>query len=243
MGRSTKSQVKSARARRRQRSQIQLIVGVAVVAVAAVVILILLSNQPNAGATVDSDYSTYTQAIDRSEVGVGLSIGSATAPVTLVEYSDFSCPHCRDLSDVVHQLIDEYVASGDLRVVFKPVSFVNPPYSTAAAQAAVCAAEQGKGWEMHDGIWALFDSTGPGAYVQRQLVRTAGSIGLDSDAFADCFASADATADVQSVLQQAQQLNITGTPVMFVNGQQVTYRGADVAYGDLKIAIEAILGG
>lgn len=241
--RSTRQRIEAKRKAQRKQSQLIVIGAVVLLAVLAVGVLILLNRPPQAAVQADADYSGLTQEIVDADQGVGFGIGDPDAPVTLVEYSDFSCPHCRDLAVVIEQLIDEYVTTGDLRIVFKPISFVNPPYSTAAAQAAVCAGEQGKFWEMHAAIWSLYDASGPGAYSQRQFAALAEAAGLDGDTFRSCYISASTTTKVQSVLNEAQLIGINSTPTMFLNGEPLIYRGAQSAYGDLKNAIEAVLGG
>jgi protein-disulfide isomerase len=241
--RSTRNRIEQRRAQRQRRSRRTiLIVGVLVVAVVVVGVVIALTG-PGRGAVaaVDTNYDGLTQEVDRTGEAPGFAIGDPDAPVTLIEYSDFSCPHCHDLSGTIDRLIEEDVAAGDLRIVYKPVSFVNPPYSRPAAQAAICAAEQGKFWEMHDQIWALYNSAGPGAYTQRQLAAAAEAIGLDGGAFRSCFVSSDTSAQVDAVLSEAQVRGINGTPTLYLNGQQFPYRGAETAYADLKAAIEAEL--
>nr|MBN1229753.1 DsbA family protein [Anaerolineae bacterium] len=235
------SKATSRRARQRRRSQNQLIAGVSIFAVLVVLGLILLSSRPTTDIQIETDYNDLQQSIDESTIGFGFAIGDPAAPVTMTEFSDFSCSHCRDLSDTVHRLIDEYVRAGVLRVVFKPVSFVNPTYSTPAAQAVVCAAEQGMGWEMHDHIWALYDAAGPGLYTSQQLSDRAKDVGLNMADYSQCFSSVSASTRVQSVLAEASQLGINATPTVFVNGTQVSWRGAQYAYADLKAAIDALI--
>ena len=190
----------------------------------------------------DSPYAGMLQSVDRSELGVGLAIGELDAPAILVIYSDFSCPHCHDLSPTIRRLIAEYVPGGDLRVVYKPIAFVYPPYSTYAAQAAICAGEQSRFWEMYDAIWALGESAGPQAYDQAQFDQRAQQIGLDVDQFSACYNSADTSDSVQAVLDEAARKGVNGVPTMFLNGEEVIYRGPATAYEDLTSAIDQALG-
>jgi protein-disulfide isomerase len=228
------------RARRgKQRTQIWLIAGVTLVAVLVVGELIALS-QPDVSTVVSADYTGLAQQMDDSGAA-GFAIGSPDAPVTLVEYSDFSCTHCHDLVPTIHRLIEEYVRAGTLKIVYKPISFVNPPYSGEAASAAVCAAEQGRFWEMHDTIWAIYEQSGPQAYGKRLLAEQANRIGLDVDQFRQCYASAETADAVQSVLDEAQVMGVQGTPTLFLNGQAVPYSGPEDTYVRLNEAIEAVL--
>jgi protein-disulfide isomerase len=180
------------------------------------------------------------QGIDQAGA-VGLALGTASAPVTLTEYSDFSCPHCHEIVPTVHRLIDEYVIVGKLRIVYKPISFVHPPYSVEAAKAAVCAAQQKQGWEMHDQIWLAYEQGGPSLYSQGRFASAARQIGLNEDQFRRCYGSVEAAADVEAVLAEAEAMGINGTPTLFVNGQPVPYTGPDAIYATLKDAINAAL--
>ncbi len=239
---STRKRIQSRRAQRERQKQMRLIIGVAVLAVVAVAVIFLLTRPRNVTALVDTNYEGIPQEVDETGTGVGFALGEPDAPVTIVEYSDFSCPHCFNLSSPMKQIIDEYVRTGDARVVFKPITFVNPPYSRPAAQAAICAGYQGKFWEMHDQIWALYEGTGPGAYTPGQLNRMAQALSLDMDEYERCYNSSDVQADVDAVLTEAGERGVNGTPTLFVNGQEVPYRGPDAAYIDLSVAIEAIAG-
>ncbi len=235
---------RTSRAQRQKQSRMRLIAVVVVVAVVFVGVMIALSQlgQSESALDLDRSYDEYTQEVDRSEEGVGYAIGDPDAPATLTVFSDFSCPHCYDLSIPIHEIIDEYVPSGDVRVVYKPVAFVNPPYSGPAASAAICAGEQGKFWEMHDQIWVLYEETGPGAYVPANLNTAAQTIGLDQAAFRRCYNDTATVTEIDNVISEAQAKGITGTPTMFLNGEPLPYRGEEVAFTDMANAIEAAAG-
>lgn len=178
------------------------------------------SEETTSQTTTSISYEGLAQEIDRSGA-VGLAIGDASAPVTLVEYADFSCPHCYNMYFVIGQMIGEYASDGRLRVVLKPISFVNPPYSAPAAQAALCAAEQGKGWEMVDQIWDIGSTLGTNAYDQAIFDERVETLGLNVDAFDECFTSPDTAADVQAVIDEAAALGIKGVPALFINEKPI----------------------
>lgn len=240
---STRKRIESKRAQRERQKQMRLIIGVAVVAVVVVAAVIVLTRPRNVDAVVDTTYEGIPQEVDESGTAVGFALGEPDAPVTIVEYSDFSCPHCYNLSGPMEQIVEDYVREGDARVVFKPITFVNPPYSRPAAQAAICAGYQGKFWEMHNQLWALYEGTGPGAYTPGQLNRMAQALALDMAEYEQCYGSSDVEAQIEAVLTEAGERGVTGTPTIFVNGQEVPYRGPEVVYDDLAVAIEAIAGG
>lgn len=240
---STRQRAESRRAQQQRQRQTRLIIAVAVIAVVVVGIIIVATGPSDAVALVETDYEGIPQQRVTGDTGVGFAIGEPDAPVTITDYSDFSCPHCHDLSGPLRDIIEEYGRDGQVRVVFKPISFVNPPYSRPAAQAAICAGDQGKFWEMHDQIWALYEANGPGAYTPAQLTRLAEGIGLNMDEYRQCYSSPGTEAAVDSVLAEAQERGIQGTPTLFVNGQEVPYRGADAVYNDLAFVIEEQMGG
>ncbi len=237
----TRSRIQERQNKRRKKSQTRLIIVVAVGALVVVGLLIALTSRPPSTATAvsDIDFNGLTQESVRTNGALGFAVGDPDAPVTLVEYSDFSCPHCYELSGVIHRLIDAYGSSGELRVVFKPIAFVNPPYSRPAAQAAICAGQQGQFWQMHDQIWMMYEQGGPGAYSNSLLSARAAEIGLDTGEFNKCFRTAGG--EVDAVLAEANQLGIGGTPTVYINDQLFAYRGADTAFADLSAAIEAEL--
>jgi len=190
-------------------------------------------------AISSAKYEGFFQEVDRSGA-VGIAIGDANAPVTLVEYADFSCPHCFNMYPVIGQLIDEYASEGKLRVVLKPISFVNPPYSVPAAQAALCAAEQSRGWEMVDQIWDVGANIGPNAYTQSIFEERIGVLGLDVDIFTDCFTSPDTEADIVAVGDEAVALGINGVPAVLINRKSIPL--TEDMYDALAEEIEVQLG-
>lgn len=237
---SSRLRAREQRAQRRRQAQMRLIIWVSVGAVVLVggIVLLTVLSKPDVEEADETFFDGLTQSADSS--GTGYALGSAAAPVTVVEFSDFSCPHCRDLSDIIHRIIDEYVRDGQVRIVYKPITFVNPSYSTPAGQAAICAGAQGKFWQMHDAIWSLYDLGGSAsAYSSSSLAERASALGLDMDQFDACYDSADTRAIIEAVQAEAQSLGLTGTPAVYVNGQQVGYTGKDTFYNDLVAAIAA----
>jgi protein-disulfide isomerase len=222
----------------------QLLIGVVVIAVVLVVLLIVLQppNTPTSNAFEDVDITGLAQEVDNSSGAPGYAIGDPDAPVTLVEYADFSCTHCADLAPIVHELIRDYAADGNLRVVFKPMTFVYPPYSTQAAQAAICAAQDDKFWQMHDAIWNLYYSSQVAGFNQATLSQEAQSLGISAGSFSACFNSQDTQTALDALAAEAQSLGVQGTPTIFINGQQVNYLGPDDTYDALAAVIDAQLG-
>ncbi len=238
MARSTKERMATKRAKQRRRNQVIMLAVVAVVAGLVAVGLIVVNNRPEREDNSDI-YASLPQSIDES--GTGLGIGDPNAPITLVDYSDFSCPHCYDLSPAISQVVADYAASGDVYVVFKPVAFVNPPYSVPAAAASICAAEQGIFWEMHEQIWSIYERNGPQGYNDALLSQRAAQIGIDMGEFEACYNSDETLQTVQSVIDEAVASGVTGTPTVFINGERVTFTTAQTFEETLSRAIEDAL--
>jgi protein-disulfide isomerase len=170
--------------------------------------------------------------------------GSPTAPVTMIEFSDYQCPYCKRYADqTVPALLKDYVQTGKVRYAFRdfPLTQIHP-LAAKAAEAARCAGDQGKYWEMHDKLFA-----NPGELQAEKLRVHARSIGLDEAAFRACLDESRHAAAVQKDLDAGAELGITGTPAIVVglsDGDQVknavVVRGAQ-PIGTFKAEIEKLL--
>lgn len=182
-----------------------LIVGISLAAVLLVVGLIVLGNQSTrADVTVNlSDYPAE---------------GDANAPVTIVEYSDFGCPHCRDFNlEKLDQIIADYVDTGKARYVVQPYYLGNPAIGFAT-EAALCANDQGA---FHDYQRALFKLQGQIDYTNATLTEVATSLGLDGDQFSQCLGDRKYRQMVEEGRQAAINKGINSTPTFYVNNQRV----------------------
>lgn len=145
--------------------------------------------------------------------------GSKDAPVTVVEFTDYQCPFCaRYFADTMPQVEENYVDTGKVRYLTRDFPLPFHGNAQAAAQAARCAGDQGKYWEMHD---ALFDNQGEWSDVdpRESFVSYASTLGLDSNSFTDCLDSEKYKEAVEEDLALAQQLGVGGTPGFFINGK------------------------
>jgi NhaA family Na+:H+ antiporter len=143
--------------------------------------------------------------------------GTSDAPVTLVEYGDYECPHCRQVAPIVEKLQDRFGAR--LRYVFRhlPITTVHPN-AQLAAEAAEAAAAQGKFWEMHD---LLFEHEG--MLEQKYLVRYARQLGLDMERFERELTEQVYADRVREDFASGIRSGANGTPTFFLNG--VRYDG------------------
>ena len=147
--------------------------------------------------------------------------GEADAPVTIVEFSDYQCPFCvRYVVETMPRIMDEYVATGQVRYAFKdfPLDSIHPQ-ARPAAMAARCAGEQGGYWEMHDRLFTEQESWSGRSDAALVFADWAGSQGLDESAFSECLESGRYAAAVDVDLQEGINFGVAGTPAFFVNGR------------------------
>lgn len=138
--------------------------------------------------------------------------GPATAPVTIVEISDYHCPFCRrHVQQTQPQLYSDYVRPGKVRHVFLhyPIEQLHPD-AYRSHEAASCAADQGKFWDLHT---KLFEK--PVRTIE-ELVPLAQSAGLDADAFRACLDSGKHAQAVKDSVARIQKLGISGTPAFLI---------------------------
>jgi len=165
------------------------------------------------------------------EIGDAPIKGSDEAVVTIVEWSDFQCPFCNRVTPTLAQIEKEY---GDkVRIAFKHMPLSIHPQAAQAHAAAEAAHRQGKFWEMHDRIFAnqrdLSEAT---------LERYARELGLDMERFGRDLEDASLKQRIESDVQQASELGVTGTPSFFINGK---YLSGAQPFPNFKRIIDAAL--
>jgi len=139
-------------------------------------------------------------------------LGSPDAPVTVVEFSDYQCPHCRKFAqNIFPQLKEQFVDTGKVRWVMRDLPLRFHKNARKAAQAAHCAGEQGKFWEMHDVLFAQAKKLG-----EENLPGYGQVIGLDGAAFESCLASDRHLGEIDQSVEDAAAVRITGTPTFVV---------------------------
>ena len=156
------------------------------------------------------------------------SLGPADAAVELVVFSDFECPYCRRFNGALDELREEY--EDRIRVVYRhyPIRSIHPR-AQKAAEAAICAEDQGMFWEFHDALWA------DESLALDTLEQHARLLGLDFDEFERCLNSGRHYDRVQADLEAAMDLGQTGTPAVFVNGRKI---GGAISFAELKDQVE-----
>lgn len=208
---------------RKRKQQLYILIGIVVVAIVALGAVILSTQQLTQSAALVAEaaesevYAGITPTV--SEEGMP-QLGSDDAPLTIYEYSSFGCGHCMSFHDDQFQRLLENVRNDEVRLVFVPVT---NQFSAPASLAAVCAAEQGKFWEMHDVLFNYLGQYGGNAYTRERLDVAASALGLDEDAFGACLISDSAAAQVEAANDlffalAEQDPNVTGTPTLTFNG-------------------------
>lgn len=166
------------------------------------------------------------------------AIGPAGAPVSIVAFSDYQCPHCARFADTLLRLAGAY--QGKVRVVFRDFPLLTIHKEAGkAAEAAACAGEQGKFIEMSTEMFATQSDLKPASLKTR-----AAALGLDVAAFAACLDGSRYAAEWQKDLEDGRRYGISGTPVAFVNGRYVSgarsYEGmAQLVDEELALAARA----
>ena len=148
------------------------------------------------------------------------SMGDPQAAVTIVEYSDFECPVCRGLHEVLRGMLPNYP---QVRVVFKdfPIEQIHP-WARTAAIAGRCAYQQDPKafWKLYDLIYDNQEIISA-ENAWSKMVEYAGQIKLDSDALKSCMAAPEAAAAVDASKANGLQLEVNSTPTIFVNGRRL----------------------
>jgi protein-disulfide isomerase len=146
-------------------------------------------------------------------------IGSERAPVTVVVFADFECPHCKQEAPVIREAVDQF--RGRAKLVFKHFPLQAHLRAKPAAAAAEAAHLQGKFWQMHDVIFANQDALDDG-----DLVEYAAKIGLDVQRFKADYKAAAQVQAVEKDREDGEEAGVDGTPAVFVNGRRANGRYA-----------------
>jgi protein-disulfide isomerase len=152
-------------------------------------------------------------------------LGDANASVTLIEYGDYQCPYCAEFfSQTESQIIQNYVNTGKVRMVFRDFAFLGAE-STAAANAAQCAEDQNKLWAYHDALYTAkeADFTGGGGeddgfYTPAEFIKLAQQVGLNIPTFTSCINNNTDATIVAQEKGDAAAAGVNSTPSFLING-------------------------
>jgi protein-disulfide isomerase len=232
--RGRREQKRPTRASRRLR-YLGILTSMAAAAIAVIILIVLSQTVCGSDNGVPSEFTVPTpRPADIPHEGT--TLGSADAPLTIVEYTDFQCVFCsRMAQDVIPQIEEEYVATGKTKLVCKHVAFLGEE-SQWAAEAAECAADQDKFWEYHDILFAnQTESHNAGAFSKVRLKAFAEALGLDTVSFNTCLDEGKHANHVAATNLEARRRDVNSTPTFFVGQTQLT--GAK-SHAEFKRAIE-----
>ena len=174
------------------------------------------------------------------------ALGSPSAKVMVIEVSDYQCPFCkRQTQQTFPQLQAEYINTGKVQYVFVdyPIRQLHPT-AARSHEAAACAGDQGKFWEMHRSLF-----TSPVANTDDALLAQAKAVGLDTAQFSSCLSSRKHAESIRASVARMEQLGIQGTPMTLIGltpapgqpMQVVKYLYGALPYAEFKKTIDGLL--
>lgn len=209
------------------------------------------TTQPSARPTRAAPQQTEDGIVTWSMARLELSgepyatLGDPAAPVTIVEFADFGCTFCRvHARRTLPLLKEQYIDTGLVYYVYKDLPVVSFQ-GALVAQAAECAGEQERYWDMHERLtrdpeeWDRDDAAALAA-----LQGYAAELGLDAAGFADCLAEERYAADVDRDFSEAQALRLFGTPAFFINGRLLNgAQSLEVFRGAIEAELQSLEAG
>lgn len=179
----------------------------------------------------------------------GMTLGDPNAPVTFVEYADYQCPYCKQFTmQTAPKLIEDFVKTGKVKYVFRPMPIVSPlpldnkgNESVRAAEAAMCAMDQGKFWDFHQLLFQKQNGENIGIFSDANLITYATESRLDVTSFSSCLSSQTHLKAVLDSRAQGVKDGVTGTPSFSINGKTVSL--TTQGYDKLKQQIQAAIDG
>lgn len=160
--------------------------------------------------------------VDQNKLVEGASLvkDNGEVKVTVVNFSDMECPACKR----AHEMLSSLSSTPGVRLVFRHFPLSIHQYASIAASAVEAARLQGKGWEMIDLLYSKQDEWAVNSDIENTLVSYAKSLGLDENTFKSDLNSAEVAATVKNDIDLGDSLQLSGTPTIYVNGEQI---GAD----------------
>lgn len=168
------------------------------------------------------------------------TLGDPSARLRVDEFADFQCPFCRRFTqEVSPQLIPEYIETGKIFFVYRQFPVLGAA-SVRAAEASLCAREQGAFWHYHDVLFSNQDETNPQAFSDARLLEFAEGVGLDSGEFSSCVEARRYAGEVQADAQTGLSAGLNSTPSFLIAGRSLA---GLVPYEDFAQILEEALAG
>ncbi|TFH66474.1 MAG: hypothetical protein E4G90_03335 [Gemmatimonadales bacterium] len=170
----------------------------------------------------------------------GYVLGSAEAPVEVIEWADYQCPACQTFDMVEFPYVrDRLIATGRVRYVYRDFPLDQHPMSRLAAHAAACADDQGKFWEVHEAIyrtqneWAFASASRAGGTFRGLTEQSGAEMGL----WDECMKSLRYAGRIQATLEQGLRVGVSSTPSFLIGGG--LYAGV-IAYDRLRALVDSL---
>ncbi|RPH57207.1 MAG: DsbA family protein [Chloroflexi bacterium] len=214
-----------------------LVIGGVMMMAIAVALIIILPNLPKpAGEIVQTTPGAHSQVKSAS----GRELGDPNAPLVIDVWEDFQCPSCKRFSEGTEvQIIDNLVSTGKVRYAFHVLAFIGPE-SVQAANAAMCANEQGRFWDYKSTLFANWNGENEGAFADDRLIAFAQSISLDMEKFRACFGENRYQAEIEKDKALGDQYGVYGTPSVLLNGEIINPDHVP-SFDEISKAVEAAL--
>ena len=148
-------------------------------------------------------------------------LGNIDAPLTLVEFGDYQCSFCKKHFVQTHDLImKNYVATGNVKILFKDMIVTSGEGSMKAAHAAHCAKDQGMFWKYHYMLYNNWEGENTGWITDGSLNKFASNIDLDVNEFSKCMSDNKWMNLIKASVEDANTMSVTGTPSFFLIGPE-----------------------
>ena len=226
--------------------------GLLLVVFAVVAVIAIQQSRDSGGSSSNTDVATVVaaQPIPEGVQQNGNILGDPNAPVLVVEYGDYQCPFCKKFAiEDYPKLIQDYIQTGKVRLEFRQYPIIGrnsdgsidqQGESFHAAEAAVCAQDQGYFWQMHDLLYENSVGEFKGSFTIDRLKKIAALIpGMDQATFGTCLEGSSHTQTILASVSEGTSSGINSTPSFIVGDQKVA--GAD--YNRLKGVIDDKLAG
>ncbi|MFB6158514.1 MAG: DsbA family protein [Candidatus Nanohalobium sp.] len=187
------------------------------------------SNTGNQQPSGTDSQGSKTETIDMSKIDIEgePALGDKDAPVTIVEYADYQCPFCRKyFTETFSKIKENYIDTGKVRYIYKdfPLPQLGHDNAIEMAEAANCAKDQGKYWEMHDKLYKEQNEISPrrtAKFDAKKIDQWAEEIGLNMSQYNQCMESDKYKSEVQQDRREGKTLGVSGTPTFFINGKKL----------------------
>jgi len=201
------------------------------ITIASILIILIIFN---GGLEINSDVLTeekfeVKQTLDVFFDNASPFMGQEDAQITLVEFGDYQCYFCNEhFHNTEHELVEKYVKTGKVRMLFKDYVIIGPD-STSSALSAHCANEQGKFWDFHNILYNNWGGENNGWASPENLWRFSMELDLDMKQMTECMNEQRYLDKINSSSRDAESLGLTGTPAFFIidkNNNVVKISGA-----------------